>query len=216
MSSGVRAMNRSPIAPEMLAGEYLFRRYGATVAEYERAANEDARIELIDGVMLMHSPANVKHERVFWFLGALLKAYVETRRVGEVFGSRTAVILDDERRVEPDLLFVGSASLDRLGDVSLEGPPDVAIEILSPATRDYDLGEKRRVYADAGIAEYWIIDPMSNRFLFDRPAGTRVAEMTEGRFESSVITGFWLDVAWLWREPLPDAAECLKSILSRA
>jgi Uma2 family endonuclease len=204
------------IIPEMVTGEYIFRRYGATVADYEHAANEDARLELLDGVLIMHSPANVKHEDLFWFLGGLLRGYAGMKRLGRVFGSRTPINLEDERRFEPDLIFIKNENLHRLGDTALVGPPDLAIEILSPATRDYDLGEKREAYADAKIAEYWIIDPMDQVLLVDRPAGNRHCELANGRYESAALAGFWLDVAWLWQSPLPDANACLQTVLRGA
>jgi len=201
------------IAPEMLAGEYLFRRYGATVADYDRAADEDTRLELIDGILIMHSPANVRHEDIFWFVGSLLRGYAQATHTGRVFGSRTPLHLSDERRVEPDLLFILNEHLGRLGDVALTGPADVVIEILSPATRDYDLGEKRSLYADAGVPEYWIIDPAESRFLVDRPAGKQVAELSEEHYTSEALASFWLDVGWLWQEPLPDPQACLAQIV---
>src|SRR5262249_37732889 len=139
------------IIPEMVAGEYIFRRYGATVADYEHAATEDTRLELMDGVLVMHFPANVHHERFFGFLYRLLSDYAEARNLDIVLGSRTPIFLEDERRFEPDLIFIKNEHLHRLGDTALEGPPDLAIEILSPATRDYDLGEKREAYAEGHI-----------------------------------------------------------------
>ena len=206
-------MGRSVIVPEMVEGEFLFKRFGAVVADYERAADEDTRLELLDGVMIMHSPANVTHERLFWFLGSVLRAYAEARRLGVVLGSRTAMILEEERRFEPDLLFVKNANLARLGDVWLEGPADLVVEIISLATREYDLGEKRDAYAAAHIPEYWMIDPVSSRFMVDRPAGQRVTEMTRGRYESESLSGFWLDVGWLWQDPLPEVGACAAQIL---
>ena len=208
-------MGKAAIISEMVAGEYLFRRYGASAADYERAANEDTRLELIDGVLIMHSPASVGHERLFSFLYRLLTGNVNATGAGEVFGSRTPVVFDDDRRVEPDLLFIKREHLDRLGEVALAGPADVVVEILSPATRDYDLGEKRDVYAEAGVPEYWIVDPMNSVLLIDRPAGTRVVELAEGRFESQILPGFWLDVSWLWQQPLPDPQRCVNQILGR-
>jgi Uma2 family endonuclease len=207
-------MIRSLVPNEMLGGEFLFRRYGATVADYERAANEDTRLELLDGVMIMHSPASVRHEDVFAFLLVLLRGYTSASRLGRVFGSRTSMYLDEGRRFEPDLLFIAQKNLARLGEVALSGPADLVIEILSPATREYDLGEKRQAYAEGGLPEYWMVDPMAKRLLVDRPAGTRHREVASGRYETPVLPDFWLDVAWLWADPLPDSAACLAQIQS--
>lgn len=211
-------MDRTLADPKLLDGEYIFRRYGATLADYERLADEDSRVELLDGVLIVHAPANVRHEREFRFLLSLLQSFATARRLGEVFGSRTPMILDvgDERRFEPDLLFIKRENLARLDDVALHGPADLVIEILSPATRDYDLGEKREAYTAAGVPELWFVDPDFQRFLAERPAGNRIADLTHGRFESLALEGFWLEVDWLWQSPLPDPTECLARILGRA
>ena len=52
-----------------------------------------------------------------------------------------------------------------IGDVFVNGTPELIVEILSPATRDYDLGEKRRAYADAGVPELWFVDGANSRLL---------------------------------------------------
>jgi Uma2 family endonuclease len=206
-------MGEALIPQEMLAGEYLFQRYGATVEDYERAADEDTRLELCEGMMIMHSPANVRHENIFWFLGALLRGFAARHRLGLVLGSRTPMYLDDERRFEPDLIFISNDRLDKLGETVLSGPADLVVEILSPATREYDLGKKRDAYAEGGVPEYWIIDPMDSVVMVERPAGNRVSDLKDGRLETPALPGFRLDVAWLWRDPPPDAAESLRRIL---
>lgn len=205
-------MTRPAVPNEMLAGEFLFKRYGATVEEYLRAADEDSRIELLDGVMLMHSPANVQHEDAFAFLLSLLRGFVLPKRLGRVLGSRTPMVFDDDRRFEPDLLFIQTESLHRLGEVELRGPADLVIEILSPATREYDLGEKRRAYAEGGVPEYWMIDLVNPRVLVDRPAGRRTLEAASGSLSVESIPGFQLEVGWLWQDPLPDPTACLSNL----
>lgn len=206
-------MGRALVPEEMLSGEYLFRRYGATVEDYLRAADEDTRLELIDGVMVMHSPANVRHEDLFAFLLWLLRGYAIMRKLGRVFGSRTPMVLDEERRFEPDLLFIRNENLGRLGEVELQGPADLVIEILSPATREYDLGEKRRAYAEGRVPELCFIDPAQGLVVVERPAGQRSLELGEGRVVFAALPGFWFETAWLWEAPLPDPAVCLAEIL---
>jgi len=208
-------MIQSLVPYQMLSGEYLFRRYGATVDDYDRAANEDTRLELIDGILIMHSPANVRHEDIFAFLLTLLRSYVFTKNLGRVFGSRTPMFLDDDRRFEPDLIFIKTENLDRLGEVAFTGPADLVVEILSPATREYDLGDKRNAYAEAKVPEYWMIDPQANQLLIDRPAGKRFKELTQGRYETNAIPGFWIEADWLWQDQLPDTAACLENIIAR-
>lgn len=208
------SMGGALVPDEMLAGEYLFMRYGATTADYERAADEHTRLELLDGVMIMHSPANVRHERIFWFLGAMLQGFVVPRDLGIVLGSRTPMHLDEERRFEPDLLFLSKANAARLGETAVSGPADLVVEILSPATRAYDLGQKRDAYAAGGVPEYWLVDVAESNVLIDRPAGQRVTERGAGSVETPALPGFRLDVGWLWQDPPPDPHACLQQVIA--
>jgi len=197
---------------DLHGGEFIYRHYGATLDDYIRIANEDTRLELIDGVLIMHSPASIRHEDVFAFLLTLVREFATTSRQGRAFGSRVAVVLDDDRRVEPDLIFLKNEHLNRIGEVFVNGPVDWIVEILSPATREHDLGDKRRIYADAGIPELWFIDYTHEQVLIDRPAGSRVAEIHTGRVTCTALPGFWIEADWLWRTPLPNALDCLKQI----
>ena len=96
--------------------------------------------------------------------------------------------------------------------MTLTGPGDLVIEILSPATEEYDLGKKRDAYAEGGVPEYWMIDLLEKRLLVDRPAGTRCLEIRDERVETPALPGFWLEAKWLWAEPLPNPATCLEQI----
>ena len=60
--------------------------------------------------------------------------------------------------VEPDVLFIRSAHLDRLGEKFLEGPPDLVVEISSPSTRRLELVRKRELYQWFEVPEYWYVD----------------------------------------------------------
>lgn len=202
------------VLEELGRGEFIYRHFGATVDDYYRLANEDTRLELIDGVLTMHSPASIRHESIFKFLLVVADGFVNRNRLGTVLGSRVAVKLDADRHVEPDIIFLRTENLARLGEVFVNGPVDWVVEVLSPATRDHDLGDKRRVYADAGIPEVWFVDPLQNRLLIDRPAGSCVAEISSGQAICESIPGFWIKTEWLWQNPLPSAQDCLASILA--
>jgi Uma2 family endonuclease len=59
---------------------------------------------------------------------------------------------------EPDLVYYAAGHEDRF-HVQYADPPDLAIEVLSPSTRRIDREEKAAEYAEAGVTEYWIVDP---------------------------------------------------------
>jgi Uma2 family endonuclease len=89
----------------------------------------------------------------------------------------------------------------------VQAPADLVIEILSPSSRGTDRGDKFYEYEEAGISEYWLIDPERNLVEAYRLGAS-------GRYEthdvgdpmvltSDALPGMRLPVDWLWREPLP-------------
>ena len=75
------------------------------------------------------------------------------------------------------------------------------VEILSPGTARRDLGEKLRLYAEFGVAEYWIVDPILETFEFleNTPAGFRVRLPEGAVYRSAAIPGLELDLEAFWR-----------------
>jgi Uma2 family endonuclease len=109
--------------------------------------------------------------------------------------------------VQPDLVYVGA---ERAGIVKdrVEGAPDLVVEILSPGTARRDLGEKLKLYAEAGVAEYWIVDPAGRTFEFlDNRDGAFLLRLPEqGVYRSAAVPGLELDVEAFWRDlPEPPA-----------
>lgn len=173
-----------------------------TSREFFRYAPEDQKAELIDGVMIVHSPPLLTHERLFGFLLRLLAGYVEEHDLGEVLGSRTPVELEVEQAYEPDILFVTRDRADIVESKGVFGAPDLVIEILSAGTIQYDRGPKFRAYEQAGVRELWLIDPHG-------PVGTEFFQLQGMRFvpvmpdddgilRSVAVPGFWINVDWLW------------------
>jgi Uma2 family endonuclease len=195
---------------------YLLRKYDVTIEEFEAITDEDASVEFFDGVMVMHSPASIVHEDVFAFLLSLMRGYVRHKQLGQVLGSRAQIHLASTRRFEPDLIFVRQDRLHIIQKTYIAGRPDLVVEILSPATYDYDLREKRSVYRESGIPEIWFVDPSSQFVLVDRKQEGEYQEerISTGRVKSSAIEGFWLKVEWLFGEMLPDEFKVLQEIIN--
>jgi Uma2 family endonuclease len=59
---------------------------------------------------------------------------------------------------EPDIFFIAKEHAERIGE-QVCGVPDLVVEVLSPATRETDRGEKFFEYAKSGVREYWLVDP---------------------------------------------------------
>jgi len=110
---------------------------------------------------------------------------------------------------EPDLLFVARAGRGRITDHRLVGVADLVIEVVSDDSVARDLDDKLSEYQEAGVPEYWIIDPRPRRqralFYQSDEAGRYqpVPVASDGVYRSQVVPGFWLRVEWLWELPDP-------------
>jgi Uma2 family endonuclease len=172
--------------------------------------------DLIDGVIYMSSPENTDTNDLFVWLLRLLGDFVEERELGKVFGSRVAFRLGEPQGPEPDIAFVRKERLHLVKRGFVEGPPDLAIEIVSPDSIERDYVRKREQYRQAGVPEYWIVDEMEQRIaLLKRGASGayRETKPRKGMLHSKVLTGFWLRPEWLWQEPRPKKNKVLAEIL---
>jgi Uma2 family endonuclease len=120
------------------------------------------RYELIFGEIVMAAAPKRKHQYALFQLGKLLDAYARDHRLGEVYIAPYDVKLSVHNVVEPDIVFVRRSRLSILTEDFVDGPPDLVVEVLSPTNRAHDLVKKATLYADFGIPEYWIVDPVTD------------------------------------------------------
>jgi Uma2 family endonuclease len=130
-----------------------------TYEDYCYLPNDGRRYELVDGELYMTPAPSPFHQTVSRRLQHALMTQLEDRGIGLVFNAPVDVILSDTTVVQPDLAIVKSARKHIISNRGIEGPPDVVVEILSPASQGSDLHLKRSAYARFGVPEYWIVDP---------------------------------------------------------
>jgi len=185
---------------------YLLRLYGVSEAEFDALVGEDLKAEYIDGVVIVHSPASFSHEDRQAFLLTLLRLYVEAHGIGRVVGSN-ALFQAGSRQFSPDIMVISSGT--PIVQKKVMGPPLLAVEILSESTRDYDLGEKRIAYREAGVREIWWVDEKARVVMVEQQGDSyRTERVSEGWVTSEAVPGFRIRAEWLWREPLPSVVEC--------
>ena len=178
--------------------------------------DEDQKAHLINGVIYMESPASTLHENLFGFLHFILMGYVSRRKLGIMLGSRTAVRLSEYLGPEPDLIFVSDARRHIVQEQFIDGAPDMIAEIVSPGSRRLDRVEKKELYAEFGVREYWLIDPFQQtaEFFYNQNGRWQEKPVDEKNvFYSNVIPGFWFRLDWLFAEELPDGLDVLDLIL---
>ena len=145
---------------------YCTKRKGEYTLEDYYAIPDERRVELIDGEIFNMAAPSALHQLI---LGEL---YAQFRTSVDAHGLPCRVILspcdvqldlDDRTMVQPDL-FVLCRDID-LKNRSIPGAPDLTVEILSDSTRAKDLLLKTYKYKNAGVREYWIVDPVKQEVL---------------------------------------------------
>jgi Uma2 family endonuclease len=177
---------------------------------------EDQKADLLDGHIYMASPESIADNKLGGWLYRLMSEFAAELELGEVFFSRVAFRLSSKHAPEPDVAFVASANVHRIQVGYVAGPPDIAIEIVSPDSRDRDYIHKRRLYEKSFVREYWIIDPDERRatFLTRHRGKYRDVALTGTIFESTVLPGFKLDCRWFWTARRPAVLRILRDLLS--
>ncbi len=130
-----------------------------TEAQYLRLTDQtNHRIEFTDGVIEVLPMATDSHQVMLLFLYDLLKPFIRVLG-GKVLVAPLRVQIRPGKYREPDILLVRDANDPRRQNAFWLGA-DVVMEIVSPDKSERDTEEKPLDYAQAGIPEYWIINPL--------------------------------------------------------
>lgn len=171
-----------------------------TYDDLQKMPDDGRRYELIGGEIVVSPSPSLAHQELVWHLALLLQTFVRAGKLGRVILAPFDVRLSDTDVVQPDILFVSTGRLDILRENDIQGAPDLVVEVASPSTQARDDGEKLALYAAAGVREYWLADPATqrlraltldaDRYRLIRPAGATV--------RSEVLPGLDIDVPGLF------------------
>ena len=187
-----------------------------TWEEFLAWGDEDTRAEWVDGEVIILSPTSRKHQKQGHFLLRLICEFLDDNPIGEVFNDVFLMRLPERPSGRmPDILYVSNEHLDRLTETYVNGPADLAIEIVSPDSEHRDRTEKLAEYERAGVSEYWWVDEKRQAARFFQLGGDgqyqEVFPDEHGVYRSAAITGLWLRLEWLWRTPKPTMREVRKA-----
>lgn len=198
--------HQPPFVPPKLSYEEFLERYDGRYAEF------------VDDVAIEPMSVTQRHDDLTGFLLALLRIFVEERQLGKIHGEPYQMKLTIDGKIkgrEPDIFFISNENLSRIGEKFFDGPADLVIEVVSPDSIVRDTQEKFDEYESAGVLEYWIIDPhrrTANFYGFDGEGKYRMLPLSDGRFESRVVDGLWIDTAWFWKDELPNLMAVLREL----
>jgi Uma2 family endonuclease len=174
-----------------------------TYEDYLRLPDDGNRYEVIRGSLYVTPAPVYDHQFSVVKLSRFFDVFVSDHGLGVVLSAPFDIKLPFgiASPVQPDLMvFLTNAP--RSGDKNFEGVPDLVVEVLSPSTRHRDRRIKRDAYRDAGIPEYWMVDPGTRTALIYRLDKGRYVETCHSvvgeRVGSAVLPGFELAVADLF------------------
>lgn len=155
---------------------------------------EGQRAELISGKLYDMTPPSRTHQRLVTELSTAINTHIKSQNGQcEVDVAPFAVFLnaDEETYVEPDISVI--CDKNKLSDRGCEGAPDFIIEVVSPGSRKMDYSTKNTLYSDAGVREYWIVDPEKERttlYRYEEDAAPTIIA-----FDQAIQVGIYSDLS---------------------
>ena len=160
--------------------------------------DDDKRYEVIRGGLIMVPAPFTIHQRVSMNLVFIINKYVREKRLGEVLVAPTDVVLSEDTVVQPDILFISKERLDIIKEAAIMGSPDLIVEIVSPSSASYDTVEKRDIYEEYGVKEYWLVFPQEKAIEVLTLESNIYREFCKGRktgvVMSKIIAGLEVDL----------------------
>jgi Uma2 family endonuclease len=152
--------------------------------------------EYVDGKIEVLPMPTTEHQEIVIYLLFVLRAFITPDKLGRALTAPLRVKIGEDRFREPDLVFVLQRNSHRIASRYWDGA-DLVMEVVSEDGRDRDLIEKRRDYAEAGIAEYWIVDPRSLTItvlkLENGNYVTHSQAVSAGQVQSAILPGFLVE-----------------------
>ncbi|MDZ4764791.1 MAG: Uma2 family endonuclease [Chloroflexota bacterium] len=213
------SMAEAPTTPETFeliippSGEIVAR----DVSWEDFLANKNwEHVEWVDGWVVKMAGIELSHDGLTGFLRLLFTAFLELTGIGgRIFQDPVLIRLKSIRAGRaPDLMLLLPENDAEYVHNYVRGAPDLIVEIVSPSSDKRDRVDKFREYEQAGVREYWILDPRFRELAFyqldDNGEYERIAPDENGVYTSRVLPQFRLEVALLWRDPLPGVLETLE------
>ncbi len=127
-----------------------------------RLPESNQPVELWDGEIVMSPAPKPDHQEIVLNFATRLKAHVQIKKSGRVFISPVDVVFSPRRSVQPDVVFVAAAHLGIVADC-IRGVPDLVAEVISEGSWRRDRVDKKDLYEQLEVPEYWIIDPEAGK-----------------------------------------------------
>ena len=114
--------------------------------------------EIVQGVLMVSPAPDTAHQGVIEEINAYLRERIFLTDRGLVLTSPVDVVFSSQKTVQPDILLLLAEHIDRLQERYIAGPPDLAVEVISPGSVTFDRLVKYSLYEQEGVPEYWLVN----------------------------------------------------------
>ncbi len=172
---------------------------------------EGEPVELIQGRFIVSPAPSFLHQTVSLLISEIL-LNAARQGGGCAAAAPIDVVLADHTILQPDLIYVSKARRSIVRP-RVEGPPDLVVEILSTANIRRDRVDKLNLYAEFGVAEYWIVDPKERQFdfLINRAGRFEIQPQRDDIYASPCLEELTIQLTDFWTEVDRHAGDQSKS-----
>jgi Uma2 family endonuclease len=134
----------------------------ATYADYLKI-NDGKQYEVISGELKMVPAPSFKHQNIISNLHGLIWEYLQKNNIGIVCPSPVDVVLSSNNVIQPDIVYISRENTGIIDEEKgITGTPDLVVEIISRSSQYRDRYEKKDLYKEFGVKEYWIVDQFAS------------------------------------------------------
>ncbi len=188
--------------------EYMLKQDGQyTYQDYLKMPEEPGfRLEILDGYLVKEPAPNIIHQSIIGKLYLIMHGYFEKHDPeGFVFVSPLDVTLRDISVVQPDLIYIAGEKNEFIEKNRIDGPPTLAVEVISPSGRRKDRLQKLQIYQREGVEHYFIVSP-EDKSLECYQLRNGVYSLVASGMDDDVVchpiyTGLDISLSSLWKKP---------------
>lgn len=166
--------------------------------------DDGQRYEIIGGELIVNPPPTWGHQQIVGYFYRLLDDFARATKSGRVTFAPFGVLLSPHDAVEPDLIFLSATRPPVPSeDNTIDYPPDLVVEVISPSSRRRDRVAKMALYARAGVPEYWTADPRDRTFTINHLQGEQYVQVVpdaDGWVTSPTLPGLRVNPAAVFAE----------------
>ena len=169
-----------------------------TAEELLQMPDDGMRHELVEGELITMSPAGSRHGDIAMAIGAHLRMYADEKKLGKVYAAETGFRLATRTVRAPDVSFVEKERVVVTGQY-FPGPPDLAIEVLSPDDRASEVEAKVRMWLEFGTRIVYVVDPERQTATRNVAGGASRLSIDDSLDGGDVVPGWKLPLTELFK-----------------